>query len=282
MDVVSQSIITGRKGLECVYIPVPPRHDALALEGGRHSPLPPISLLTARARAPATDVVSHVAPWGTIPWQPATMETNLYLQVNRIIRTTGQFVDDITARYFQGMHRYLPVVSRTRFHDSLITLGSTPAPDFSVLLLSICLLTYSPTVAQSAGQGVQGATQPVDQRQSLHLAARSLFAQAQVQAQASLPPSLHLIQAGLLLALYEFAHGHPDDAFAAVASCARMAYAARMHPPSRRSRRPTQTAGPGAGTSPGLEEKEAANTWWGIVICERYEPCVTSWLPKRT
>jgi hypothetical protein len=171
-------------------------------------------------------------------------------------------VGDISARYFQHFHRHLPVISRTRFYNNLITLGATPAADFSVLLLAICLVTRAPALGYESGHG---ATRSVEQ-QSLYLTARSLFAQVQV----SCSPSVPLIQAGLLLAVYEYTHGRPDDAFMTIAGSARMAYAARIHARDRHQTQMTHIAGHNADTDLLLQAEEAANTWWGIVICERY------------
>ena len=188
--------------------------------------------------------------------EPAALEDSIYRQVHQIIRETGQFVDDITARYFQGFHCYLPIISRTRFHRNLITLGTTPCGGFSVLLLSICLITSSPKL----GRRTRSANNPRPaDTQALHLATKSLFSRVQGASPASVP----LIQAGILLAVYEYAHGRPDEAFTSIASCARMGYAARMHasnPPSSNH----------IDTDAYLQAEEIANTWWGIIICERY------------
>lgn len=202
----------------------------------------------------------------TILSEPAVSEVNLYLQVHSLIRATGQFVDEVSARYFQGVHHHLPVISRTRFNSSLVTLGSTPSASFSVLLLSICLVTSSPELGRASGSATR--TQQVDRR-SLHLATRSLLAQAQ----AVFPPSLHLVQAGLLLSLYEFAYGCPDMALATIAGCARMGYAARIHvhirPPQQAPGSLKTDVATDRGTDYWLRNEEAANTWWGVVICER-------------
>lgn len=96
---------------------------------------------------------------------------------------------------------------------------------------------------------------------SLYLTARSYF--AQVQAQALFPPSVDLVQAGLLLALYEYAHGEPDKAFASVAGCARLAYAAGITPKCM------SAASKDSDADSQLQDAEKANTWWGLVICER-------------
>ncbi|KAI2631066.1 hypothetical protein GGR54DRAFT_635669 [Hypoxylon sp. NC1633] len=208
---------------------------------------------TASDESPAGHAAVVVVPSlsEVIPTDPMAMRTNLYLQVNRIIRSTGQFVDDITARYFQGVHHFMPVISRTRFHDNLITLGATPSADFSILLLCICLVTHDIST--------EDARRGMPDQHSIHVSARSLFAQLQ----AVLKPSVHFIQAGLLLSVYEYAHGEADTAFNSVASCARMAYAARIH--SREHAKLEHDPE----TNTELEAEEAANTWWGLVILER-------------
>lgn len=186
----------------------------------------------------------------------------MYIEVHGTIRATGQFVDDITVRYFQGFHRHLPVISRTRFYNSLVALGAAPAADFSVLLLTLCLITYAPALGYQSPYGAPGSVE----QQSLYLTARSLFTQVQV----SCSPSIPLIQAGLLLAVYEFTHSLPEDAFITIAGSARMAYAAGIHTRRRRQMQMTDNTGSSSDTDLLLQTEEAANTWWGIVICERY------------
>lgn len=202
----------------------------------------------------------------TIPAEPLTSsEANLYLQVHGLIRETGQFVDDVSARYFQGIHRHLPIISRTRFHNNLITLGGTPSAGFSVLLVAVCLVSSCPELERRIRCTTDNDRQ-VDRR-SMYLSARSLLAQVQ----AIFPPSVHLIQAGVLLAVYEYVNDRPDEAFASIAGCARMAYAARIHLCSRPSLQPpwTPTASANSDTDVSLQAQEAGNTWWGIVVCER-------------
>jgi hypothetical protein len=171
-------------------------------------------------------------------------------------------VDDISARYFQHFHRHLPIISRTRFYNNLTTLGVAPAADFSVLLLTLCLITYAPALGYPSEHGTIRSVE----QQSLYLTARSLFCQVQVSCSSSVP----LIQAGLLLAVYEYTHGRPDDAFVTIAGSARMAYAARIHDLDGHQKQMAHTARDNADTYLLLQAEEEANTWWGIVIFERY------------
>jgi hypothetical protein len=159
---------------------------------------------------------SPFVPTQQITFTPVVSATTLHLEVHRLIRSTGQFVDDITVRYFQGIHRYLPIISRTRFHNSLITSGATPSTEFSILLLAICVV---------ASRKREGASNASFDWQQLHIHAKSLLAQVQ----SSSPVSVELIQAALLLSLHEYAGGKPDDALASIASCARMVCAALLH-----------------------------------------------------
>ncbi|OGM46450.1 hypothetical protein ABOM_004554 [Aspergillus bombycis] len=202
------------------------------------------------------DSVSNETPSDVISlgplMSPTAIDTTLYLQARRIIQMTNQFVDDISVRYFQGIHRYLPIISRKRFHDYLIHVGAFPPASFSVLLLSICLVTYHPEILPKNPQRIS--------RESLYITIKLVF----TQIQAVFPPTVHLIQAGVLLALYEYAHGKPDDAFLSISGCARMGYATGLH-----HERPTHL-------HHYTKEEEMVNTWTGIIVLERLFFCELS------
>ncbi len=71
-----------------------------------------------------------------------TVDGIFHFRACEIIRACGESVDDVTAKYFEGVHRWLPIISRARFHDRLMVFQKPARPDFSVLLLSMCLITY--------------------------------------------------------------------------------------------------------------------------------------------
>lgn len=171
-------------------------------------------------------------------------------------------MDDIIYRYFQSFHRQLPIISRTRFSNNLVNLGAAPTADFSVLLLTLCLITHAPALGYQARQE---ASQSVEQ-QSLYLTVRSLFAQVQV----SCSPSVPLVQTGLLLAVYEYTHGRPNDAFVTIAGSARIAYAARIHTSGQQVSQSRQMTMHNADIDQLSQTEEAANTWWGMLVYERY------------
>lgn len=189
---------------------------------------------------------------GTVLSGSEKLEISVHAEVNRLIRSTGQFVDDITARYFKDVHIFLPVIARSRFHNGLINLGAPPSADLSILLLCMCLVTPGPESRNSSSSKTSQHT--------IYLSARSIFAQLQVM----ISPSVSLVQAGLLLAVYEYVHGQSDRGLATISNSARMAYAARIHTLNVNLRHEERTS-----RSLQPEEREALNTWWALIIWER-------------
>ena len=176
-----------------------------------------------------------------------TANDTLQLQVSQIIRASEQYVDEISVKYFQGIHRWLPVISRHRFHNCLVDFHNRASADFSVLLLTMCLATTSPDLA----------VKDIDQ-ETLYLTTKMLFAHAS----SILPLSTRLIQAGLLITTYEYAQGMNDVAYVSVGNCARMATAIGLAK-VKLDRNQIDDA-------LFLKTEEERNLWWAIVICERY------------
>lgn len=181
---------------------------------------------------------------------PTNVESTLYLRVLSIIRTTSQHIDDITTRYFRGIHSFIPMLSRSRVNRYLDDHGAPPPAGFSILLLSMCLITYHPDLGTSSAHSID--------QETLFVTTKTLFGLVQ----ASFPPSLHLIQATMIMATYEYASGKINDAFASIGLCARMGYAARID-----TAHPVQEME----DEEYLKAKERTNTWWSILICERYD-----------
>ncbi|KAJ5306859.1 hypothetical protein N7508_005874 [Penicillium antarcticum] len=177
--------------------------------------------------------------------EPTSLHSTVYLQILRIIRLTDQTIDEICLRYFRGMHSFIPILSAPRFHEQLIHSAALPSATFSVLLLSMALVTYHPSLVTSSSA--------VDQA-TLYFTVKSLYSQTL----ASFPDSLHLVQAGTIIASYEYATRRIHEAFFSISVCARMGYTIGLHLLSLtgRSDNPSQAT-------------EKSDTWWGVVITER-------------
>ncbi|KAK8855128.1 transcription factor gsfR2 [Apiospora arundinis] len=254
-----------KNDLQCIYEPVTRNHAGQHQQKQRRLPT------HYTTTPPSSASPSTLA----VPPDVSVGPANLHLQVYQLIRASGRFVDDVSTSYFHGLHLYMPIVSRTRFHNSLVALGAIPSADFSVLLLSMHLVTLDSFVRDrreknhrphdGAGSTTIGGLAKPDTQQSLYMTTKSLFAQVQ----STIPPSIRLVQAGMLIALYEYTQGEADQAFITISLCARLAYAVRIH----RSVGRCPDGWDRHGARP--EAREESNTWWGIVIWERAFLCET-------
>lgn len=181
-----------------------------------------------------------------------TTDSVLHSQVMQIIRMERKHLEEILSNFFDTIHPWLPIISRKRFHDRYTLFQVSPAADFSLLLLAMRLITQHPSTDPDLDQD----------REALHLATKTLFGQVQ----ALIPSSLYLMQAGIILSNYEHAHGMIEAAYITIGTTARIAHALGMHHKS--------CSAEIQGSDPWLEDEEALSTWWGLVICDRYEPLV--------
>ncbi|KAJ5180735.1 hypothetical protein N7492_003945 [Penicillium capsulatum] len=126
------------------------------------------------------------------------------------------------------------------------------------------LVTYHPEIVEPS---------TIIDQTTLYLTTKSLF----TQVQSSFPGSRALIQAGVIIASYEYATQRTNEAFASIGICARMGYAAGLDIGSR-------TEG-----SDHDSQAEEASTWWGIVIAERtifcevhaaHQPLISTFPPR--
>ncbi|KAL2839447.1 hypothetical protein BJX68DRAFT_198474 [Aspergillus pseudodeflectus] len=228
-----------RKELKCQY-----RRPRLALHHAR-----PIEGIPGIYQSLASE--SEFNPTIRLSAAPNRSERTLSLEAQWVISTTGRYLDEISVRYFQTVHPYIPIISRNRFHTRLLSFGATQEPDFAILLLAMCLVTYR----SDPGKDVT----------ELYLSARSLF----LQAQALCRSSLRLIQAGILLAVHEYSRRSPEQALITIGGCVRMAHTARLQ-------QPTCPPVPKCSSMVDLNDEsvdEHANTWWGLLIYERMFLC---------
>lgn len=244
---ISNSILRDRKGLRCRY------QDSSLDAAKRYVHLGRLNHV-AKASIFLMDTLSSVDLSSHIPVDDLSdmksIDISVSAQVHRIIHATGRFVSDIIDQFFRGISNFVPIFSRNRIQEIIAGIPViTPCADFSVLLLAMCLITYHPQALEKPLPGID--------QESLYIATKSLFGQVQTASFMQGQPSVSLIQAGILIAIYDYARGMANSAYLSISICARMGYAAGIH---------EQTRPPGRGAL----SKEEGNTWWGILIWERY------------
>ena len=149
----------------------------------------------------------------------------------------------IAERFFGHIHRWLPFISKKRFYDLYLQPSFHTQPDVVLLLLALKLITTFP---------------PVDSRSpctALFHAVKHFY----VEAEGTL--SILVLQAGLLVSLYELGHGIYPAAFLSIGTCARYAHALGINVNRMVPTRKVLTL---------VEVEERRRVWWTIIILDRF------------
>lgn len=146
-------------------------------------------------------------------------------------------------KFFGHIHRWMPFISKKRFYDIYMQPSFHSRPDAALLLLALKLITTLP---------IPDVLNP---RTSLYHAVKHFY--TEVEGSFSLP----VLQAGILVALYELGHGIYPSAFISIGQCARYAHALGIN---------TGHTVPATKVLTLLEVEERRRVWWAIVILDRF------------
>ena len=159
-------------------------------------------------------------------------------------------IDDVRAtasNFFEHIHSWMPFISKKRFYDLYLPSPFQSRSDVVLLLLSLKLITTLPP------------TSPRNPQTHLYHAVKHFH----LQVQDSSVFSLLVLQAGVLLALYELGHAIYPAAFLSVGACARYGHALGINCSGSLQTRRVLTL---------VELEERRKTWWAIVILDRLVP----------
>nr|UYO77177.1 ACN38 fungal transcriptional regulatory protein [Trichoderma calamagrostidis] len=146
-------------------------------------------------------------------------------------------------RFFKHIHQWMPFISKKRFYDLYLLPSFHSRSDVALLLLALKLITTFPSA---------GSRSP---RTTLYHATKHFY--LEVENSFSLP----VLQAGLLVALYELGHGIYPAAFLSIGTCARYAHALGINVSRTVPTRRVLTL---------VEVEERRRVWWAIVILDRF------------
>lgn len=144
-------------------------------------------------------------------------------------------------RFFQHIHQWMPFISKKRFYDLHLQPAFYTRPDVVLLLLALKLITTFPP----AGAGPRTSLYYAIQR--FYLEVESAF-------------SILVLQARILMALYELGHGIYPAAYLSIGTCARYAHALGINVSRTVPTRRVLTF---------VEVEERRRVWWAIVILDR-------------
>ncbi|KAL3492293.1 fungal-specific transcription factor domain-containing protein [Aspergillus germanicus] len=202
----------------------------------------------------------HVPVTGDHMWLPGTLESlqpyqqNIQargLNIDRffggLVMTTmveqNQSLAGALDSYFGNIHPWLPVLHEQTFRTKAYHLGTSPEAEVALIFLAI-LLVLEPQRAH------------IGKESQLYNLCRYLFSFLQM----SRSPSLELVQAGLLLAVYELGSGLSQAASLTIGTCARVGYVLRLNVDDPRLP---------DGHVPWVRSEEQRRVWLGVYMVDR-------------
>ncbi|KAL2824254.1 fungal-specific transcription factor domain-containing protein [Aspergillus cavernicola] len=157
----------------------------------------------------------------------------------------GETLSSIMEVYFQHIHPWLPIIHEQTFRAQVSQLEYTPVAETALLFFTILLLMREH-----------------DQQIRIYPLCRYLFSFVQLVRS----PSLVVVQAGILLSVYELGAGHSHAASLSIGTCARLGYVLRLNMDKRQT--PQDLSWTTA--------EEQRRVWMGVYMLDRLIHQVTA------
>ncbi|KAH0542646.1 hypothetical protein FGG08_002969 [Glutinoglossum americanum] len=155
-------------------------------------------------------------------------------------------VQGIVETYFLTAHTWMPIVSKKRLYQQLMNPLAEQNADFALLYLCMKLIIQHPPEP------------PATVQTPLYVIAKRLYFLVETSGVYSIP----LLQAGVLISLYELGHAIYPAAYLSIGQCARLGHALGIHG------KDVPQMLPKVGTWTELEERR--RVWWAVVVLERF------------
>lgn len=174
-------------------------------------------------------------------------DEQLTMQACEVLTRNGDDITSVCQRFFKVTEKWLPIVDEVNFFIRLEHLHTSPHAPFSTLVMSMCLYAHQSSPVLGRNSRVE----------SLYYTTKGFYSLLQANGRVS----LDLIQAGLLIAVYEHCQALYEISALTIGICARMGYFLGLH-------RTIQPGTESENTSRrNLEERR--RVWWGLFILER-------------
>jgi hypothetical protein len=165
------------------------------------------------------------------------------LYVSDLLGGNGK-VRQMATTFFNNIHPWMPFISKTWAYKHLLSPLSPVHADSALLLLSIQLINWIPSAFANP-------------KTPMYKAAKQYFFELETAGSFS----IRVVQAGLLILLYELGHCIYPAAYMSVGTCARQAVALGFDKDIKQ----VNTTG-----LPWDKVEERRRVWWAILILDRY------------
>jgi hypothetical protein len=150
------------------------------------------------------------------------------------------------SHFFNTVQSWMPIISKTRFYDHYLHPLSQPRADLALLFLCMKLIISMPPKHTKNPQT------------AIYFAAKQFYLEVETAGIFS----IQVLQAGLLISLYELGHAIYPSAFLSIGVSARYSCALGIN-----GNATSQISKP----STWVEQEETRRVWWAIVILDRFE-----------
>lgn len=184
----------------------------------------------------------------------ATIFKILSLEIPRAQAATPNHVKELlgdstsiqttVSQYFKMVHDWMAIISKKRFYIQQLNPLSQPRADVVLLLLCMKLVVWLPS----------GGTD--DPRTTLYKAAKSFHSDLETMGTCS----IQVLQAGILIAVYELGHCIYPAAYMSIGACARLGTAFGFDGSIATMNR----------SSDWMDTEERKRAWWATIILDRF------------
>jgi hypothetical protein len=191
--------------------------------------------------------VCHESSLPTVPKIRQSLDVFLSRDLQDAYDTVKPKLISICNQYLDTMNAALPILIDAEFRKYLSDLDSPPEMDVRTLLLSVYLVTKMPTQLPAGGSDLD----------NLYSALKPFYTHFTSTSR----PSISIIQAGILIAIYEQGQAEDETAYLTLGLCARMGYAIGLH------KSLSEDLSLELGSRDVIETHK--HVWWSLIIIER-------------
>lgn len=179
--------------------------------------------------------------------QVLTLDEQLTAQCWDIISRDEDSILASCTTYFNFINTWFPILTREELYDQILHQRGSPKGEVAILVLTIHLVS----------QLYQQVPRERSSLEQLYHTTKGLYFMFMSTGRSS----IGLVQAGLLLAIYEHSQALHDATYQTLGACARMGYTLGFN------KTLTQNILPDAKANSVVERQR--QVWWGIIILER-------------
>ncbi|KIW19987.1 hypothetical protein PV08_00562 [Exophiala spinifera] len=172
---------------------------------------------------------------------------SIEIRLAPVVLEALQDTTDISTKYFSWVHLWMPIISMARWKNELTGPLSRPRADVNILALSMKLVLWAP------GEDPHSR----NPRHHEYLTLKSVFLRAETAGMFS----LQLLQALILLTIYEYSHAIYPAAYVSVGTCVRYGLALGID-----KQRQVEIDAKNLDLE---EQEEKRRVWWAIIILDR-------------